>query len=166
MPGARVELVDVEPARAAVAAALGCGFALPPDAQGDADRVYHTSASGDGLALALSLAAFEAEVIELSWYGAREVQAPLGAAFHSQRLSLRASQVGSISPAMRASRDYAARMAIALSLLADPALDVLFSHELEFASLAETLPPLLGAGAARDDAPAPLAVRVRYPAAP
>ncbi len=166
VPGTRVELIDLEPARAPVAEALGCGFALPADAAGRADRVFHTSASDQGLALALSLAAFEAEVIELSWYGARDVSAALGAAFHSQRLTLRASQVGSISPSRRATHDYAARMALSLSLLANPALDVLFTHELDFASLADNLPLLLGPLPAGSSASPPLAVRVRYPAAP
>ena len=44
IPGVRVELVDVDPARAAVAAALGVGFAAPADAAGDCDLVVHASA--------------------------------------------------------------------------------------------------------------------------
>src|SRR5689334_11853112 len=34
-PGARVQLVDVDPGRAGIARALGVGFALPPDAEPD-----------------------------------------------------------------------------------------------------------------------------------
>ena len=49
VPGARVELVDVDPARAAVAAALGVGFAAPDAAAGDCDLVVHASAT-DGRA--------------------------------------------------------------------------------------------------------------------
>src|SRR6185369_15836619 len=44
-PEVRVELVDVDPARADVAAALGVGFAAPSDAAGDCDLVVHASAT-------------------------------------------------------------------------------------------------------------------------
>ena len=47
-PGVRVQLVDVDPARAAVAAALGVGFATPEDAAGDCDLVVHASATRGG----------------------------------------------------------------------------------------------------------------------
>src|SRR5829696_5327783 len=49
IPGARVTLVDVEPSRAEVAAALGVDFALPADAAGRCDLVVHTSATSVGL---------------------------------------------------------------------------------------------------------------------
>jgi hypothetical protein len=45
-------------------------------------------------------------VVELSWYGDRKVALPLGGAFHSRRLTVRGSQVGTVSPA-RADRTYA-----------------------------------------------------------
>ena len=50
LPGVRVQLVDVDPARAGVAAALGVGFAAPADAAGDCDLVVHASATDAGLA--------------------------------------------------------------------------------------------------------------------
>ena len=59
--------------------------------------VFHTSASEAGLATALRLAAFEGTVLELSWYGAKDVKVPLGGAFHSQRLKLVSSQVGHVA---------------------------------------------------------------------
>ena len=104
IPGVRVELVDVDPARAGVAAALGVGFAAPADAAGDCDLVVHASATDAGLARALELLADEGEVIELSWYGDRRVTLPLGEAFHSRRLTIRASQVGTVAPARRGRR--------------------------------------------------------------
>ena len=98
IPGARVELVDTDPSRAAVAEALGVGFAAPPDATGDCDLVVHASATDAGLARSLELLAAEGEVVELSWYGDRRVSVPLGEAFHSKRLTVRGSQVGTVSP--------------------------------------------------------------------
>ena len=94
IPGADVCLVDVNGSRAKVADALGVRFALPDDAPGERDVVIHASGSPDGLATALRLCAFEATVVEMSWFGSRQVALPLGEGFHAQRLSIRASQVG------------------------------------------------------------------------
>ena len=102
IPGTAVQLIDVDPAKAAVAAALGVDFALPDAARGDLDLVIHASGAADGLARALELAGFEATIVELSWYGDRAVALPLGEAFHSRRLRLISSQVGAVAPARRA----------------------------------------------------------------
>ena len=144
MPGAEVTLLDVNPARRAVAAALGVAFATPEAGPQACDLVFHASGTGEGLALALSLAGFEAEVIELSWYGDAPVTVPLGGAFHSQRLSLRASQVGAVAPARRARWSHGRRLALALSLAADPRLDALVEGSTPFDRLPEALPAILG----------------------
>ncbi|WP_433854823.1 zinc-dependent alcohol dehydrogenase [Streptomyces kronopolitis] len=155
-PGVRVQLVDADPARAATAGALGVDFALPPDALGDCDLVVHASASEAGLTRALELLAPEGTVIELSWYGGRQVSLPLGEAFHSRRLVIRSSQVGAVSPARRARRTFADRLAIALDLLADPAFDALITGESAFEDLPRVMPRL-----ASGDLPA-LCHRIRY----
>jgi threonine dehydrogenase-like Zn-dependent dehydrogenase len=142
IPGARVQLVDADPARAGVAAALGVDFALPADAGGDRDLAVHASATAGGLARCLELLAPEGTVVELSWYGDRPVAVPLGEAFHSRRLTIRGSQVGTVAPARRGRRGYADRLALALELLADPAFDALVSGESDFAELPELLPRL------------------------
>ncbi|GAB4053392.1 zinc-dependent alcohol dehydrogenase [Catellatospora paridis] len=141
-PGVSVQLVDVDPERAAVAAALGVGFASPESADGGNDLVFHASASGAGLQRALDLLAPEGTVVELSWYGDRQVNLSLGGAFHSGRLTIRGSQVGTVSPARAARRSYADRLAIALDLLRDPAFDALLSGESSFDRLPEVLAAL------------------------
>ncbi|MBO4252583.1 zinc-dependent alcohol dehydrogenase [Streptomyces griseorubiginosus] len=155
-PGVRVELVDADPGRAKIAEALGVGFALPADALGECDLVVHASATEQGLARALELLTSEGTVLELSWYGDRQVALPLGEAFHSRRLVIRSSQVGTVSPARRSSRSYADRLALALDLLADPALDALVTGESAFEELPDVLPML-----ASGEVPA-LCHRVRY----
>src|SRR5439155_8924772 len=50
LPGAEVELIDIDPSRAALAAAFGCGFVVPQRARGEADLVFHASGKPDGLA--------------------------------------------------------------------------------------------------------------------
>ncbi len=98
-PAVHVTLVDVDSSRVDVAAALGVEFALPADAADGQDLVVHTSATSAGLGLSLDLLAPEATVLDLSWYGDSEVRLSLGGAFHSRRLGIRSSQVGTVSPA-------------------------------------------------------------------
>jgi threonine dehydrogenase-like Zn-dependent dehydrogenase len=156
-PGVRVELVDVDPGRAAIAAALGVGFAHPDAAVDGCDLVFHASATSAGLARSLELVAVEGTVIDLSWYGDRQVSVPLGEHFHSRRLTIRSSQVGLVSPARRDRRGYAGRLAIVLDLLADDVFDALLTGENDFADLPEVLPRL-----ANGELPA-LCHVIRYP---
>src|SRR5947199_2090853 len=159
MPGTEVTLVDIVPERAALARALGARFAMPDEAPRDCDLVVHTSASPKGLATALALAGDEATIMELSWYGTGEVAVPLGEAFHSRRLRLVASQVGQVAPSHRSRWAYGRRLAAALALLDDPALDVLLAPAIGFDELPARIPALL---ATTGDARCPL---IRYPAA-
>jgi threonine dehydrogenase-like Zn-dependent dehydrogenase len=140
-PEVQVELVDIDPARAEIAAALGVGFAHTDAAATGRDLVVHTSASSAGLQCALDLLAPEGSVLELSWYGDREVTVALGGAFHAQRLAIRASQVGRVAPARRASRSFRDRLTLALDLLRDPAFDALLTGVSPF----EQLPEVMGA---------------------
>ena len=135
IPGCQVELVDINVGRAGIATALGVDFATPDEATPEADLVMHCSGHNEGLVTALTLAGFEARVIELSWYGERSVRLPLGAAFHARRLQLISSQVGGVARAQRARWDFARRMELALSLLRDPRLDVLITGEDPFTDL-------------------------------
>ena len=75
-------------------------------AAGDCDLVVHASGSPDGLALALRVAAVEATVVEMSWFGDRTVPLPLGAAFHARRLSSSRRRSVALPPAQRARWDY------------------------------------------------------------
>ena len=138
-PAIQVTLVDVDPGRAEVAAALGVEFALPADAPDGRDLVIHASATSAGLQLSLDRLAPEGTVIDLSWYGDREVQLSLGGAFHSGRLGIRASQVGAVAPARRGRRTTADRLALALELLRDPAFDALVTGQSHFRELPEVM---------------------------
>jgi threonine dehydrogenase-like Zn-dependent dehydrogenase len=138
-PAMQVTLVDVDPGRAEIAAALGVGFALPADAADDRDLVVHASATSAGLQRSLDLLGPEGTVIDLSWYGDTEVRLSLGGAFHSSRLAIRASQVGTLSPARSARRTTGDRLALALELLRDPAFDVLITGRSPFGELPDVM---------------------------
>jgi len=138
-PAMQVTLVDVDGGRAEVAAALGVDFALPDEARGDRDLVVHASATSAGLQRSLDLLAPEGTVIDLSWYGDEEVRLSLGGAFHSGRLAIRASQVGTVSPARAGRRTTAERLALALELLRDPAFDALLTGQSRFRELPDVM---------------------------
>jgi 2-desacetyl-2-hydroxyethyl bacteriochlorophyllide A dehydrogenase len=154
--GCEVELVDINPRRSAVARALGVRFAEPAGAAENADVVIHASGSPAGLELALQVAGFETRIVELSWFGDQAVPLSLGGAFHTKRLRVASSQVGSIAASQRARWDTRRRMQLALTLLNDASFDALITGESDF----ETLPEVM-ADLARSPGDA-LCHRVRY----
>lgn len=160
VPGTEVTLVDPNGARAEVAGLLGIPFTTTlPAGEGEgvgADVVLHASGNPEGLATAVSAAGVEGRVIELSWFGDQVVSLPLGEAFHSRRITIRSSQVGRIPPTRSARWDYARRMALALRLLEDPALDALITEESPFLELPAIMERLARGG---DDT---LCHRIRY----
>jgi NADPH:quinone reductase-like Zn-dependent oxidoreductase len=159
LPGADVTLVDIDPSRAALARELGVQFSAPGAAPSDCDVVFSTSGSAAGLATALGLTGQEATVAELSWHGAGDVPVPLGGAFHSRRLKLVSSQVGQVAPSHRPRWSYGRRLAAALALLAEPALDALLAPPVAFHDLPDRLPHILAPGSGV------LCQRIDYPAA-
>jgi threonine dehydrogenase-like Zn-dependent dehydrogenase len=137
---ADVELIDINPAREDTARALGLSLVLPGEARTERSKVFHTSGSPAGLETALRLCGNEAEIIELSWFGDQPVSVPLGAQFHSRRLTIRASQVGQVAPSHRAEWTHRRRMDWVLEHLAEhPELDVLIDGESALEDLPQTM---------------------------
>ena len=143
MPGTEVTLVDPNPGRAALARAFACDFTTPDAPPDNCDIVIHASATSAGLVTALDCAGTETMIVEASWYGADSVTAPLGGAFHSQRLKLVSSQVGALPPNRRPRWTHRRRLTKALELLKDPVLDTLVSGETRFEDLPATYANIL-----------------------
>jgi threonine dehydrogenase-like Zn-dependent dehydrogenase len=141
--GVEVTLIDIDSARETLARALALKFATPAAAPADCNFVFHCSASAEGLTTALNIAADEATIIELSWYGAGTVAVPLGGAFHSRRLKIMSSQVGKVAPARRAAFTHRQRLEAAIKLCADPKLDALLAPALAFGELPARLADIL-----------------------
>ncbi|MDH3424025.1 MAG: dehydrogenase, partial [Gemmatimonadota bacterium] len=156
IPGVDLTLVDTNDARADVAGALRLPFSARVPADAEADVVIHASGNPEGLAASLGAAATEARIVELSWFGDREVALPLGEAFHARRLTIRSSQVGRIPPDRTARWSYRRRLGLALRLLADDALDALITGESPFEELPSVMERL-----ARDGGDT-LCHRIRY----
>ena len=133
LAGARVEVVDVKPARGEAAGRLGLGFAPAP--RHGCPLLFHASGTPDGLRSCLAAAGFEARIVELSWYGTRPVTLPLGEDFHDRRLSILSSQVGTVAPRYRTRWSRERRLDRALELLRDQRLDALIDSEGAFDDL-------------------------------
>lgn len=157
IPGCDVELVDIDASKMEIAQRLGVRFSDPRSADENRDIVIDTSGVGEGLKLALQLAGFEGKIVEASWFGNQEVALPLGRAFHARRLTLISSQVGSVPAAKRAAYSRGERLKLALSLLEDQVLEVLFTHDVGFEDLPDVLPRMTS------DAPGVACVRIIYP---
>lgn len=145
IPGTEVHLVDIDAGRRGIAEALGLGFSMPDDGPHECDVVVHVSGSASGLETAIGMAGFEARIVEASWYGDGRVPVPLGGAFHSRRLALVASQVGTVPPARRARWPNRRRLEAALDLLADERLAELITGETRFGDLPQTYGTVLRA---------------------
>lgn len=162
MPGTEVCVIDPNAERETICAALGLPWLTPEQAGQEAwlqdlDLVLHASGHPDGLRQALRLAGIEARVVEMSWYGDRTVELPLGEGFHARRLTLRSSQVGRIPPERTPRWDYRRRLTLALSLLSEPALDGLITGEDAFVDLPAVMQRVTGPDAGRT-----LCHRIRY----
>jgi len=158
LPGATVTAVDVDTtSRRSILEALGADLAAPDRAPSEADIVFHASASAAGLNTAIACAGPEGTIVEMSWYGDKPVTLDLGGAFHSRRLKLVSSQVGLISTGRRLRWDYRRRRQMALSLLAQPALDALVAEEISFEDAPRELPRIFAPDAQG------LAPVIRYP---
>jgi threonine dehydrogenase-like Zn-dependent dehydrogenase len=137
--GADVELIDINEDRASIAAHLGVAFATPARARADIPVIIHTSATEEGLQTALDLAGFEATILELSWFGNERPRVALGEAFHSRRLTLKASQVGHVAAPMRGHASRSSRLQTALRLLRDPTPEILIDSQCKFSELPSVL---------------------------
>jgi 2-desacetyl-2-hydroxyethyl bacteriochlorophyllide A dehydrogenase len=166
VPGTEVVVVDPEPGREEVAAALGVQWVPDPGAlSGDAafDLVFHASGNPAGGAAALGLLGDEGTLVELSWYGERPVTLPLGEDFHARRLTIRSSQVGRIPPGRAPRWTHARRMGVVMRLLRDPALDLLVSGESPFEALPAVIRRLAGEEGGPPEPGGTLCHRIRYP---
>ncbi|MEA2118050.1 zinc-binding alcohol dehydrogenase [Halovibrio sp. HP20-50] len=157
IPGVNVQLVDINPERRQLAARLGVAFCTPEQVTRDQDCVIHASGHAAGLRQALDVVGSEGRIIEMSWFGEGDVALPLGGAFHSQRLTIKASQVGQLPAKLRPRWDYRRRLCLALNLLADERLEALISAESDFSQLPKLAPTLFDRGSAE------LCHRLRYP---
>ena len=139
VPGTSVMLVDPNSERLKISQAFDVTFCPVVKKDTKADVVVHTSGQPEGLRTALTVATGDGIVVDASWYGTRSVTLPLGEDFHSHRITLKSSQVGRIPPSRILQWTHNRRLALALKLLNDPALDLLISDECRFEELPDVM---------------------------
>lgn len=137
-------IFDINPERLILAGTLGFIPAIAGEDETDEfDLLFHTTANQTGLQAAIDMAGFEATIIEMSWYGQNPVTLDLGGAFHSRRLRIISSQVGTIARSRREKLGHSERMQNALSLLEFDKLDLLLEKPVEFNTLPGHLADIL-----------------------
>lgn len=97
----------------------------------DFDVIFHTSSSNTGLQFALDHVRKDGSVIELSWYGDKQLNLHLGGNFHYNRVKLISSQVSTVSP-YAPFKGYRERKEIACQILLNDAFDEIISNEIPF----------------------------------
>lgn len=137
----KIFTVDKIEKRRDISLKLGADFSFDPDPDRNdlpaaimeltdgigADVIIEASGSPSALNNALKLAAFQGQVVVVSWYGTKPVTLDLGAEFHRKRLRIKSSQVSFIDPALTPRWNTKRRMALALKLLPQLNLDELLS---------------------------------------
>ena len=96
------------------------------------DLVFHTSGTEDGLQYGIDRLKKESKLIELSWYGPKEVQVLLGKSFHYDRKQIIASQVTSIPYFKSSHWNYTRRKQLALKLLSKINFEHLITNTIRF----------------------------------
>jgi len=129
---AAVLAIERDPARAALAVALGATASVPSAVAAGAeiaaaDVLIEASGAPEVLAALVAHAGPGARVVVASWYGDEVVGLPLGGTFHPHRLTLRSSQVANLDPRRQGRWTHERRWALAGELLADEGLDALIA---------------------------------------
>jgi 2-desacetyl-2-hydroxyethyl bacteriochlorophyllide A dehydrogenase len=140
---------DLYQKRRQLSESVGADLACDPSAESLAERVSALTggtgadvvieASGQPRALddAIKVAATEARVVVVSWYGTKRADVALGGDFHRKRLTLKSSQVSNLDPALAPRWTILRRRELAVRYLGELVLDELISHVLPFARAAE-----------------------------
>ncbi len=96
------------------------------------DIIFHTTASESGLQFCVDHLNHEGKLIELSWYGNKQVNLSLGKNFHYKRLKIISSQVSQIPGHMKEQYNYEARKILALQILKDDSFDNFITNIIPF----------------------------------
>ncbi len=96
------------------------------------DVVFNTTSSEQTLQDAFRLTRLEGTIVELSWYGSKQVNLSLGADFHYGRKRLICSQVSHIPNRKQPNWNYKNRKDLVVRLLQELEPTYLLGHEIDF----------------------------------
>ncbi len=104
---------------------------LDIDNEEEYDVIFHTSANAQGLQYAIDHIKKDGSIIELSWYGSRQVKIDLGGVFHYNRARLIGSQVSTVSPYAPV-KNFRDRKEVACQILMHNEFDALVQSVISF----------------------------------
>lgn len=125
--GKAVQIIETDSWRCEKAKAIGFDV-LDKKSAATFDVLFHTSATESGMQFCLEHLKIEGRLIELSWYGNKEVSLKLGGVFHSNRLKIISSQVSKISPFAPVGMDILKRKKMAEEVLFNEEFDELITY--------------------------------------
>ena len=111
--GLEADIEDQNPERIGLLQQLGFNLQL----HGQYTKVFHTSSTSRGLQKAIEIADLDGQIIELSWYGTKEIHLALGENFHYNRIAIKASQVSHIPPQMAEQYNFTSRKIYCATLI-------------------------------------------------
>ena len=132
-PATEVQVLEPNQSRCEMAQSLGFNTVTTiPLAESSYDIAFNTSCNEKGLQVCIDSVGYEGKIVELSWYGNKDINIYLGKSFHHLRKRIISSQVSQI-PGHKLSRwDHGRRKALVFDLLKDPFFDKLLTDEISF----------------------------------
>jgi hypothetical protein len=138
MPGIEVYILEIAEKRKQYVKNMNFALLESPDEVNQPfDIAFNTSHHESGLQHCIDLTGTEGKIIELSWYGNKDVSIQLGGSFHSMRKKILSSQVSAL-PLNRLGRwDFKRRKKLVFELLRNPSFDDHLTHEISLDEAAE-----------------------------
>lgn len=117
IPGISIYIHEIDPWRKEQAEKFGFNVLKRISSKSDFDIAFDTTASSNGLQDSIKVVKEEGKVINLSWYGTKQIQLSLGGDFHYGRKQIISSQVSKIPHEKRNNWDFPKRKSLAMDLL-------------------------------------------------
>lgn len=123
-PGVEIAFLDKQEARRQWAESQGF-IPFSPQKSKPFDIAFHCTGNEVALQQCIDAVGFEGKVIELSWYGEKDISIRLGGSFHQERKQLISSQVSHLPPLHQSRWDFTRRKELVFKLLKNPVFDQL-----------------------------------------
>lgn len=132
-PGVSITIVELNVQRAEKAREQGFSVVEPSSELGhDFDVAFNSSADAAGLQMAIDSTITNGKIIELSWYGSKDITIHLGSAFHYGRKKIISSQVSKIPAHKNHNWTFEKRKRLVFHVLKHSKLTALLTNEIQF----------------------------------
>lgn len=131
--GINLKLKETNPDKRDILKSLG--FDVAENESTMFDLCFHCSGQQEGLQFCLDRSKTEAKIIELSWYGDKNVSLPLGTNFHHKRIKIISSQVSQIPHHLSDKHTFRTRKKLVIALLKEINIPEIVYHTIAFEEL-------------------------------